>query len=256
MKAGTVRPLFDRVCDALCIPEERKHRLRAASNAMGLSEDDPTHIYLAVGEVVTMGLASHQEFMTKVPDQLRAAADSAAGTVETRLDATITKAAETTGQRIETTVVTALKAFTQRERQRQWPLLALGLGIAMLLSVALGWVLADRDQLSGSVFWSDLMASAQADDWQQIIELNAGFPRDYATCAADSSRVFSQNGGLACRTAIWLTKPTAAGLPPLQQFLRNPALMLGSSVYIVLGALGCLFGGAAMAILLWWWDRR
>jgi len=90
--AGHTRPLLDRACDALRIPAERKHRLRSAANAMGLSEDDPTHVYLTVGEVVTMSLEAQQEFMTTVPAQLRAAADRAASAIETQLQATITTA--------------------------------------------------------------------------------------------------------------------------------------------------------------------
>jgi hypothetical protein len=256
MKARSNRPILDRACDALRIPDERRHKLRIAAAAMGLSEDDPSHVYLVVGEVVTMGLAANQAFMTALPSELRAAADNAVGTVETRLDATITRAATKTGEQVRASVGAAMESFVQRESRRSWPLLAAGLGIAMLLSVALGWALADRDQLSGSVFWSDLMDGAQADGWQRIIELNPTFPRAYATCSADSARVYSQDGGLACRTAVWLRTPTEAGLPPLQQFLRNPALMLGSSVYILLGALGCLLGAASMAILFWWWERR
>ena len=254
--AGHTRPLLDRVCDALRIPEERKHRLRSAANAMGLSEDDPSHVYLSVGEVVTMSLAVQREFMTKVPAQLSTAADRAASTVETRLEATITTAAEMTGQRVEATVVAALETFVQRERRRSWPLLVAGFGIAMLVSGALGWSLADRDHLSSSLFWSDMIATGQANDWQRIIELNSGLPRDYTICGADSARVFSQNGGLACRTAVWLQKPTESGLTPLQQLLRNPAWMLGSSAYIVVGALGCLLGGVSTALIFWWRGRR
>lgn len=256
MKARGTRPILDRACDALRIPDERRHKLRIAAAAMALSEDDPSHVYLVVGEVVTMGLAAHQDFMATVPTQLRVAADNAAGTVEARLDTTITRVAAQTGDQVKASVGAVMETFLQRERRSSWPLFAWGLGIVMLLSGALGWTLADRDQVRASVFWSDLMASAQADDWQRIIELNSGFPREFSACAADGTRVYATNGGLACRTAVWLRIPTEANLPPLQLFLRNPALVLGSSIYILLGALGCVLGAASVAILFWWRGRR
>lgn len=256
MKARSNRPVLDRACDALRIPEERRQKLRIASAAMGLSEDDPTHVYLTVGEVVTMALAAHRDFMTTTPAQLRAATASAIATIETRLGATISSAATQTGDQVATTVAAAMTSFVRRERRRSWLQLAAGFCIVALLSVGLGWALADRDHLSASVFWSNLVARGQADEWQRIIELNGSFPNAYATCAADSARVHAQDGGLVCRTAVWLKSPTVAGLPPLQQVLRNPALMLGPSVYLVIGALGCLLGGASTALMFWWWARR
>lgn len=254
--AGHTRPLLDRACDALRIPEDRRHRLRIISNAMGLNEDEPTHVYLAVGEVVTAGLAAHHEFMTAVPDQMRAAADRAANTVEARLEATIKTAAENTGYRVEATVVAALEAFARREQRRHWPLVAAGFGIAVLLSVVLGWSLASTDGLDSSLFWSDVIATGRAGAWQRIIELNPQLPGDIATCGTDTARVFQQNNRLACRTGLWLTPASATEVGFLDRLLYGPALLVDRYLSLVIGALGCLIGAGITALVFWRRGRR
>lgn len=251
----SIQTILDRTCDALRIPENRRHKLRLISHAIKLNEDEPTHVYLAVGEVITMGLAAHQDFMTTVPDQLRTAANSAAESVERRLKATIDEAVSETGALVQAKVVTAVEEFGRREQQRRWPELALGLALGMLVCVGLGWCLADRNHLSSSAFWSEVIASGHADDWQRIIELNPALPVFAATCGSDTARVLHQNHRVACRAGLWLTPASTSEISFIERLVYGPALLFERYLLAIIGALGCLVGAGVTALLCWRWAK-
>ena len=252
----SIQTILDRTCDALRIPEDRRHKLRLISHAMRLNEDEPTHVYLAVGEVIAMGLAAHQDNMTTVPAQLRTAADSAAETVEGRLKATIDEAVFETGALVQAKFVTAVEEFGRREQQRRWPQLALGLALGMLVCVGLGWCMADRNHLSSSVFWSEVIASGHADDWQRIIELNPALPAVAATCGSDSARVLNQNNRVGCRAGLWLTSASAFEISFVDRLVHGPALLFDRYLFPIIGGLGCIFGAGITALLYRRWAKQ
>ena len=157
MKTRPSRTFFDRACDAARISEDRRHYLRTISNAMGLNEDEPAHVYLVVGDVVTTALATSKEYMTTVPAQVREAVNKAAKAVKPEFDASIERAAEITGDRIGSAVTTALDELARRQQRKNWPWLALVFGISMLVSVSLGWSLAERKDLHATLFWTEVI---------------------------------------------------------------------------------------------------
>ena len=249
MKAPGNRPLLDRVCDALRISDDRRHRMRIVGETVGLGENDPFHVYLAAGEVVAEGLLAHRHFMATVPAQLKAATAAAANDVEQRLRLTVDKAAEGTGVLVEAKVVAAVEAFSRREHRLYWPLFALGLVAIVLVCVALGWSLADRSHLRSSVFWTEIIARGDADEWQKIIELNAHLPSSLERCFGNGGPSFEQAGGLACRVGIWLSPPQPKETHLFAQFLRDPVRFLGRTLYLIAAASGAVLTICGIALV-------
>lgn len=255
MKTRPSRTFFDRACDAARISEDRRHYLRTISNAMGLNEDEPAHVYLVVGDVVTTALATSKEYMTTVPAQVREAVNKAAKAVKPEFDASIERAAEVTGDRIGSAVTTALDELARREQRKNWPWLALAFGTLMLVSVSLGWSLSESNDLHAALFWTEIIDNGAAVDWQRIIERNPQLPADLAACGSDVTRATYQKSRIACRTALWLTPASGVELNFVDKLTSAPALLFGRFPFVVVGALGCLFGLVVSGLLYWRWGK-
>lgn len=214
---------FDRAADALGLDNETRDLAWRRMADIGLTPDDPTVIFLAVGGLLERAAVTIPGAIDALPDRIEEAAKRAVGPVTkaatARVEASQAALMERSGELL---AATTERYFDRRERTRDFRigLHLIGLITAIALACGLaGWGLGRTNVSHIATEWAALASRADSGTWFSLAQANpdiAGTVRKF--CAPGSATAFSVQGARACTVSLWLdgapapTRGTAQGL--------------------------------------------
>lgn len=200
---------FERAATALGLaPEARDLAWRRMSD-IGLSPDDPTVVYLAVGGLLEQAAATVPAAIDAIPAKVEEAAKRAVGPVakaaSARVEAAHAALAEQTGEAV---ALAATAHFERADRRRDF-----GIGlhlIGLLVAVAvgcglLGWSLGRSNVAGIATEWAALASRADSSAWLGLVRSNGDLNLTLRTyCGPGAAAVVTVQGGRACNVPLWL----------------------------------------------------
>ncbi|UIY45807.1 hypothetical protein [Methylobacterium radiotolerans] len=200
---------FERAATALGLaPEARDLAWRRMSD-IGLSPDDPTVVYLAVGGLLEQAAATVPAAIDALPARIEEAAKRAVGPVAkaatARVEAAHAALAEQTGEAV---AVAATAHFERADRRRDFGigLHLIGLFVAVAVGCGiLGWSVGRSNVAGIATEWAALASRTDSSAWFGLVRSNGDLNLTLRTyCGPGAAAVVTVNGGRACNVPLWL----------------------------------------------------
>jgi hypothetical protein len=241
---------FDRAAQALGLDPATRDLAWRRMMDIGLTPDDPTVVYLAVGGLLEQAARTIPAVLDAVPERIERAAARAVGPVAEAASARVEAAHAALAERTGVAVAAAASAhLTRIERTRARELglwaaaMVLGCGI---LCGGVGYWLGRRDTLGLDTRWAGLSQRSDASAWLILVAANPDL-RDQMSrfCAPAQLKLDAASNRRYCEVPLW-TEGTVApigGVPAViylslrEWFIAwGPAwLMLGAGLAALLG---------------------
>lgn len=205
---------FERAATALGLdPEARDLAWRRMSD-IGLSPDDPTVVYLAVGGLLERAATTVPAAIDALPARVEEAAKRAVGPVSkaatARVEAAHAALADRTGEAV---AAAAMEHFQRADRRRDFGIGLRLIGLLVAVAVAcgvIGWGLGRSNVVGLATEWAALGARNDSSAWLGLARSNPDLNLTLRTyCGAGASAVLTVNGGRACNVPLWLEGSTA-----------------------------------------------
>lgn len=251
---------FDRAAQALGLDPATRDLAWRRMMDIGLTPDDPTVVYLAVGGLLEQAARTIPESLDAVPERVEQAAARAVGPVaraaSARVEAAHAALAERTGEAVATA---AAGHFTRLERSRArevgiWAAaIVLGSGI---LCGSTGYWLGRRDTLGLDATWVSLSQRPDASTWLNLIAANPDLRGQMSlSCPPARLKTDVASSRRYCELPLW-TEGTAVpvgGLAAVAYMtLRDWLIALGPAWLMVVAGLAALVGRRLLRWVFTW----
>ncbi|KIU27406.1 hypothetical protein SR39_30050 [Methylobacterium radiotolerans] len=251
---------FDRAAQALGLDPATRDLAWRRMMDIGLTPDDPTVVYLAVGGLLEQAARTIPAALDAVPERVERAAARAVGPVaaaaSARVEAAHAALAERTGEAV---AASASEHFRRMERTgaREVGLWAaaivLGCGLA---AGGAGYWLGRRDTLGLDARWAGLSQRPDAPAWLALVAANPDLRAQISRfCAPSQLKLDTTSNRRYCELPLW-TEGTVApvgGLPEtIALTLRDWLIAWGPAWLMLAAGLGALFTRRVLRRLIGW----
>ena len=251
---------FDRAARALGLDPATRDLAWRRMTDIGLTPDDPTVVYLAVGGLLERAARTIPEALAAVPERVEEAAKRAVGPVAEAAGAQVEAAhaalAERTGAAVAEAAARHL-ARVERSRLREVALwgAAIVLGCAILCG-GTGYWLGRRDTLGLDARWAGLSQRPDAGAWLGLVAANPDLRAQMSRfCTPPQLKLDASANRWYCELPLW-TEGTVApvgGVPVAIYLDLREALIAWGPAWLMLGAgLGALFTRRVLRRLVGW----
>ena len=251
---------FDRAALALGLDPATRDLAWRRMMDIGLTPDDPTVVYLAVGGLLEQAARTIPAALDAAPAQIERAAERAAGPVaeaaSARVEAAHAALAERTGEAV---AAAAARHFISLERfwARQMGLWAAAIVLfSGVLCGGVGYWLGRRDTLGLDARWAGLSQRADAPAWLALVAANPDLRAQMGqSCTPLQLKIDAATRRRYCELPLW-TEGTIApvgGLPEtIALTLRDWLIAWGPAWLMLAAGLAALVGRRLLRQVFAW----
>lgn len=251
---------FDRAAQALGLDPATRDLAWRRMMDIGLTPDDPTVVYLAVGGLLEQAARTIPAVLNAVPERVEQAAMRAVGPVaeaaSARVEAAHASLAERTGAAVAAAAAEHLTRI-ERTRARSLGLCAVAIVLASgILCGGTGYWLGRRDTLGLDARWAGLSQRPDASAWLALVAANPDL-RDQMSrfCTPAQLRTEAGSNRRYCEVPLW-TEGTIApigGVPAVIYLSLREWLIAWGPAWLMLGAgLAALVGRRLLRRVFAW----
>lgn len=251
---------FEQAATALGLdPATRDLAWRRMSD-IGLSPDDPTVVFLAVGGLLEHAAATLPAAIDALPARIEDAAKRAVGPVAkaatARVEAAHAALAEQTGEAVATA---AVAHFERADRRHDFgiglKLIALLVAIGLAAGIA-GWSLGRGNVTGIATEWAGLASRTDSGAWFRLARSNPDLALTLRTyCGPGAPAVINVQGARACNVPLWLegnAAPAAGTTRGVYTGLIDWLAAWGPAWLIGAGLLAGLLGRKILRMFVGW----
>lgn len=251
---------FDRAAQALGLDEATRDLAWRRMTDIGLTPDDPTVVYLAVGGLLEQAARTIPEALEAVPRRVEQAAARVVGHVTqaatARVEAAHATLAEKTGEAV---AAAAAGHFTRMERSRARQIGIWAAAIVLASGVLCGgggYWLGRRDTLGLDAQWISLSQRPDASTWLNLITANPDLRGQMSlSCPPAKLKTDATSNRRYCELPLWVegTAVPVGGLAEvIQVTLRDWLIALGPAWLMIGAGLMALVSRRLLRQLLAW----
>ena len=234
---------FDRAAQALGLDPATRDLAWRRMMDIGLTPDDPTVVYLAVGGLLEQAAKTIPEAINAVPERVERAATRAVGPVAQAATARVEAAHAALAERTGAAVAEAAAGhFTEleRSRARKVGLWAAAIVLASgILCGGAGYWLGRRDTLGLDAKWAGLTQRPDGSAWLALVAANPDLRSQMSqSCTPSQLKLDAVSNRRYCELPLW-TEGTVApigGIPAVIYLSLRDGLIAWGPAWLMLGA--------------------